>query len=171
VQIITNGTGKGLSIQNTNSSNNNEMLRIQNSGTAEFLLCVDASLDTKASIAKDGDIVTDGTVTVKSNKGIVRNSSSTQLRTEILTVSIPAGNLTHYDQFNGAIDVDVTFGTAFSSAPMMTIGNVTSGSIQGLTATIINVTASGFKFRLGNYSPFDFSIGATSIKVMAIGAE
>jgi hypothetical protein len=171
VQVVTNGVGKALSIQNTNASNNNEMLRIQNAGTAEFLLCVDETLNTKASIAKNGNIATDGTITVKANKGIVRNSSATQLRTEIITVNIPAGSLSHYDQFNGAILVTVNFSTAFSSVPAVYIGNLVGGDYQGLTPSIDNVTTTSCRFLLQNFTPYDFTISATSVKIIAIGAE
>jgi hypothetical protein len=172
VQIVTNGTGKALSIQNTNSGNNNEMLRIQNAGSAEYLLCVDEQLNTKAYISKNGNINTDGTVTVKGDKGIIRNSSGTQLRMETVTANIPAGNLPHYNEFNSSVIVNITFSTAFSSAPVVYIGNyITDGGITSLTGYIRSVTTTGCVLEYINRSPYDFSYGSSSVKIIAVGAE
>ncbi|MGB3077764.1 MAG: H-type lectin domain-containing protein, partial [Saprospiraceae bacterium] len=95
----------------------------------------------------------------------------TQLRTEILSASFAPGSLGHYNEFNSALQSNVTFGTPFSTPPSVYIGNVTSGSIQGLTITVENVTTTGCTLWLANYTPYDFTIGATSYKIVAIGAE
>jgi len=102
----------------------------------------------------------------------MRSSTSTQLRTELKTISIPAGSLNHYDnQFNGSIQIVYTFSSAFSSAPTVVIGNRVSGDLEGITMEITNVTASGFTLWLENYTGNDFSWGTTSYNVMAIGPE
>lgn len=172
VQVVTNGTGKALSIQNTNSANNNEMLRIQNAGSAEFLLCVDELLNTKAYISKNGNFNTDGTVTVKGNKGIVRSTTSTQQRIETLSVNVPSGSLAHYDEFNATVTVNVSFSTPFASAPTVYLGNyVIDGGISNLTVTIHSVTSSGCVLEYKNRTPYDFNFASSIVKIIAIGAE
>jgi len=171
LKVVTNGLGKPFTIQNTSSSNTGEMIRVQNYGTGNFFTLIDELSDTKASIAKNGNIATDGTLTVKNGKGIVRNSTGLQLRTEILTVNVPAGSISHYDQFNASIDVTVTFSTAFSSVPMVLTGNTSIGSYSGLTSEIINLTTTGCTFRLVNYTGNDWSVPASTVKLLAIGAE
>jgi hypothetical protein len=172
VQVVTNGTGKALSIQNTNSGNNNEMLRIQNAGSAEYLLCVDEQLNTKAYIAKNGNINTDGTVTVNGNKGIVRSSTSTQLRIETMTVNLPSGSISHYDEFNTSIVINISFSTAFSSAPAVYLGNyIVENGLRNISYTINSVTATGCVLEYFNRTPYDFTFSTGSVKVIAIGAE
>ncbi len=172
VWITSNGTGNTMFLENTNGANNTDMILGRNVGTGNFLRLNDSGNNEVTTIAKNGNIKTDGTVTVKGDKGIIRNSSATQLRTEIITANIPAGSLSHYNSnFNGGIFVPITFGTAFSSPPSVYIGNLISGTILGLTMTIEDVTTTGFTLVLGNYTSSDFTIDATQYKLIAIGAE
>ncbi|MGB4846937.1 MAG: H-type lectin domain-containing protein [Saprospiraceae bacterium] len=171
MELHSNGKGSSIFSDNTNLSNADKIIQVRNAGTGKFISLETNLGDVVTSVAKNGNIVTDGTMTVKGDKGIVRNSSGTQLRTEILSASFAAGSLPHYNEFNSALQSNVTFGTAFSSPPSVYIGNVTSGSIQGLTITVENVTTTGCTLWLANYTPYDFTIGATSYKIVAIGAE
>lgn len=123
------------------------------------------------TVAKNGNIVTDGTMTVKGDKGIVRNSTSTQLRMEIVTANIPAGSVSHYDQFNSPDYIAVNFGTSFTSPPAVSIGNVVSGSINALTMTIEDVTTTGCNIVLWNYTSSDWTYPATTYKLIVVGAE
>lgn len=171
VEVLSNGKGNGIFIDHTNLTSSSQMLRIRNAGTGNFLQMETNLGDIKTTLSKEGNFVTDGTVTVKSNKGIVRNSSSTQLRMEILTANFPAGTVNHYDEFNSYIETTVTFATAFSSTPTVAIGNHVSGSILGLTMFVSDVTTTGCTLTLWNYTPYNFTIPATSYKIIAIGAE
>ena len=171
MELISNGKGSCIFSDNSNLSNASPMLHIKNAGTGQFLRFETNLGDIRTTISKEGNMVTDGTITVKSDKGIVRSSTGTQLRTEIITVSIPAGSLGHYNEFNSSIDVVVNFASAFSSAPAVYIGNVVSGGLAGLTTQIEDVTTTGFHFNAYNYTPYDFNYGATTYKIVAIGAE
>ena len=171
VDLESNGAGNLIFGQSSSLISSADQIKIKNAGTGNFLKFETNLGDIVTTVAKNGNITTDGALTVKSNMGIVRNSSGTQLRTEIITVNIPAGSLPHYNQFNSAIQVTVNFGTAFSAPPGVYIGDVISGDYQGLTASVYNVTTTSCKFILQNYSPYDFTIGATAVKIIAIGAE
>ncbi len=171
MELISNGKNSSIFSDNTNLTNPDPIIHVRNAGTGDFLKLETNLGDVITKVAKNGNITTDGTITVKVDKGIVRNSSSTQLRTEIFTANIPAGSVGHYNEFNSGIFVNITFGTAFSSPPIVTIGNLISGTIKGLSMTVEDVTTTGCTLVLGNYTPYDFTIGATSYKIIAIGAE
>jgi hypothetical protein len=180
VQIYNQGAGRGLMIDQVNSSNSDDVFEVRNSGTGNFLSLITGLNEVKTTIAKngnintDGNIISEGTVTVKGNKGIVRNTSSNQLRVEVLSVSVPAFPYQHYDTNFGAPgqDVIVSFSTAFSSPPAVYIANAVSGSLMPLTKIIYEVTTTGFKFSIANFTPYDFTnAGAGTFKVVAIGNE
>lgn len=170
LDVETNGLGRTLQLKSTNPSNATTVVQVLNYGTGGFLELGNAD-DTKLSISSNGDIQTQGHLYVKGGKGIVRNSTGTQLRTEIITVNIPAGSVSHYDQFNSWNYVPVNFTTSFSSAPSVFIGNVVSGGLLGLSTRIINVTTTGGALEISNYTSNDFTYPATTIKVIAIGPE
>lgn len=171
VELISNGKGNSIFSDNTNLSNNSAIFRARNAGTGKFLSFETNLGDIVTTVAKNGNIVTDGTMTVKGDKGIVRNSSSTQLRMEIVTANIPAGQVNHYDEFNAPDHIDIDFGTAFSSAPAVSLGNLVSGSIGLLTLTIEDVTTTGCTIVLWNYTGHDWSYPATTYKLIVVGAE
>jgi len=180
VQIYNQGAGRGLMIDQVNSSNSDDVFEVRNSGTGNFLSLITGLNEVKTTIAQngnintDGNIISEGTVTVKGNKGIVRNTSSNQLRVEVLSVSVPAFPYQHYDTNFGAPgqDVIVSFSTAFSSPPAVYIANAVSGSLMPLTKIIYEVTTTGFKFSIANFTPYDFTnAGAGTFKVVAIGNE
>ncbi|HZV70745.1 MAG TPA: hypothetical protein VFG10_14420 [Saprospiraceae bacterium] len=171
VELISNGKGNAIFADNTNLSGNDPQLRIRNAGTGKFLQFETNLGAVRTTISKEGNIDTEGTVTVKGDKGIVRSSTGTQLRTETFNVTIPAGDLNHYDEFNATIDIDVNFSTPFASAPAVYLGQTVSGSLQGITVKIENVTSSGCELSLYNYTPYNFTYVATTLKVVALGAE
>jgi hypothetical protein len=172
VDLVSNGKNSAIFSDNSNLSNTSPIVHIRNAGTGYFLKLETNLGDIVTSVAKNGNIMTDGTITVKTDKGIVRNSTATQLRTEILTVNVPANNRPHYDDlFNTSLNIVVTFATAFSSPPIVTMGDYTTGYFQGVSAFINNVTNTGFTLRLENFSPYGFNLSATSVKVIAVGAE
>jgi hypothetical protein len=171
VELISNGKGNGIFSDNTNLSNSSPIIKVRNAGTGKFLSFETNLGDIITTVAKNGNIVTDGTMTVKGDKGIVRNSSSTQLRMEIVTANIPSGSISHFDEFNAYDYIDVTFSTAFSSPPAVSLGNVVSGGIGLLTITVEDVTTTGCTIVLKNFTSHDWTYPATTYKLIAVGAE
>ena len=172
MELISNGKGNSIYSDNTNLSNASPIVRVRNAGTGKFLSFETNLGDIVTTIAKNGNVVTDGTMTVKGDKGIVRNSTGTQLRTEILSASMPSGAVNHYDsEFNAWDYYDFNFATAFSSTPSVNLGNIVTGGFGGLTVQIIDVTTTGFTIEVSNYTPYDFTYVASTYKVIAIGAE
>lgn len=173
VQIETNGFNHGLYITNTNPLNASSLIAGQNLGNASYLLDFrDAGNNVKLAADKNGNITTDGTIKVKSSFGIVRSSTTAQLRTEILTVNIAAGTIPHYDEpYLPGITYTVNFGAPFTSPPVVYFGNIISGQFAGLTVRIHNVTTTSCDFSLINYTPYNFSFPATSVNIVALGTE
>lgn len=171
VELISNGKGNSIFSDNTNLSNSSAIFRARNAGTGKFLSFETNLGDIVTTVAKNGNIVTDGTMTVKGDKGIVRNSSSTQLRMEIVTANIPSGSINHYDEFNAWDYININFGTTFSSPPAVSLGNVVSGSIGLLNISIEDVTTTGCTIVLRNFTSYDWSYPATTYKLIAVGAE
>jgi len=171
VQIQGNGTGKALHLENTNAANSADLIYAKNNGSGNFLRLLDGGGNTQTKIDNDGDITTEGTITVMGNKGLVRNSSSTQLRMEIVTANIPNGSVSQYGEFNVPDYIDIDFGTPFASAPAVSLGNLVSGGIGLLTLTIEDVTTTGCTIVLWNYTGHDWTYPATSYKLIVVGAE
>jgi hypothetical protein len=171
VEINTNGKGAGLTIDHNNLANAAPLMHMLNSGNGQFMRLENGLGDIKTTISKEGNLTTDGTITVKTDKGIVRNSSSTQLRMEILNKSFPAGTVPHYDEFNAPAFINVTFGTAFSSAPAVSLAQEVSGGIGLLTLSILDVTTTGFTIELFNYTGYNWDYPATTLKFIIVGAE
>lgn len=171
VEILTNGKGNGIYLDHDHLTNTSPLFRMRNAGNGQFLRFENGLGDIKTTLSKEGNLTTDGTVTVKGDKGIVRNSSSTQLRMEIVTANIPAGLVNHYDEFNAPAYIEIDFGTAFSSAPAVSLGNVVTGGIGLLTLTIEDVTTTGCTIILWNYTSHDWNYPATTYKLIVVGAE
>jgi len=173
VDITSTGLGTSLYLLNDNISNNKPMINGKASGTGSFLLFENAGGTNITDIAKTGNITTAGTVTVKNNKGIVRNSTSTQLRMEILQADLVtpiSGQLPL--QPNQKFIIDINFATAFSAAPVVYVANI-MGSINGVYAatSITSVTATSCKFVLTNTTNEQIVILNNSWKLVAMGAE
>jgi len=171
VEILTNGKGNGIYLDHDHLTNTSPLFRMRNAGNGQYLRFENGLGDIKTTLSKEGHLTTDGTVTVKGDKGIVRNSSSTQLRMEIVTANIPAGQVNHYDEFNAPDYIDINFGTAFSSPPAVSLGNLVSGGISALTLTIEDVTTTGCTIVLWNYTSTDWSYPITTYKLIVVGAE
>ncbi len=171
MEILSNGKGNGILIDHTSLSNTSPLLRMRNSGSGQFLRFENGLGDIKTTLSKEGNLVTDGTITVLSNKGIVRNTTGTQLRMEIMNVSFSAGSVSHYDEFNSPDYIDVTFSTAFSATPAVSFAQFTSGGIGPLTMTIQDVTTTGCTIELFNYTGMDWSYPASTVKLVIVGAE
>lgn len=173
MELISNGLGTSIFSDNTSLSNTQPILRLRNAGTGEFLKFETNLGTTITTIQKDGDMVTAGGLTVRNNKGIVRNSTSTQVVSVLMTVNIAAGSLSAYDPggFNAQVTIPVTFTSSFSATPYVYIGNLTSGTLYGLTPAIENVTSTGCNLVLRNWSAGNFSYPASSIRILAMGAE
>jgi len=171
VEIQTNGKGNGIYLDHDQLGNTAPLFRMRNAGTGQFLRLEDGLGDIKTTLSKEGNLTTDGTITVKGDKGIVRNSSSTQLRMEIVTANIPAGQVNHFDEFNSPDYIDIDFGTSFGSAPAVSLGNVVTGGIGLLTLTIEDVTTTGCTIVLWNYTGHDWPYPATSYKLIVVGVE
>ena len=171
MELISNGKGTSLFSDNTNLNSSATMVRIRNAGTGKFLTFENNLGSIITSVDKSGNMITDGTITVKENKGIVRNSTSTQLRTELLSANIPEGEISHYDEFNAYEYVSINFSSAFSAPPAVFLGNIVSGNMGGLRLDIEDVTTTGFTIVIKNYTPYDFTYGDAVFKVMAIGPE
>ena len=174
VDIINSGTGGDLFMMNSNASNTNPMQQMRNNGTGKFLLMEDVNADEKFSVAKNGNIKTDGTLTVKGDKGIVRNSSATQLRMEVFqanfTIPISGEKLFTPDE---SFEINLTFPTAFAAVPSVYIGNVQNKTtyITSMQVTITDVTATGCKLIITNTLNHNLTLYNNSWKLMVVGAE
>jgi len=160
--------------RNSNASNSRNVIQVDNLGTGNFLSLTDGLANEKTTIAKNGNIMTDGTLTVKSDKGIVRNTNSTQLRYEVMNAVFEGLNGASLTLQPGTEAVrTINFSTPFSSPPYVTVGNVFNTTGSGglyLLCYVYNVTATSFKLRIDNVSSIDLTFTATW-KVMAIGPE
>ena len=174
VEILSNGKGNGIYIDHTNLTSSSQMLRIKNAGTGNFVQFENNLGNIRTTIDKDGDMVTDGTITVKENKGIVRNSSSTQLRTELITATFTGeedfGPLNQF--WSSPFTIPVTFGTAFSSPPAVYLGDIIlDGNASVLNVNISNVTTTGCNIAVRNISAQNVTLSDSSWTVIAIGPE
>jgi hypothetical protein len=170
-EVISNGKGSGIYMDMTSLTNSSPALRIRNAGTGSLIRMEDGLGDLKVNIEKDGDIITDGTIKVKTDKGIVRSTTGTQLRMEIVTAFIPSGTINHFDEFNAWDYIEVDFATPFSTPPAVSVGNLVSGGIGLLTMTIEDVTTTGCTIVLANFTGHDWNYPATTYKLIAVGAE
>ena len=171
IEIFSNGKNNGIFMEHTNLTNTAPLFRIRNSGNGQFLRFENGLGDIKTTLSKEGNLVTDGTITVNTNQGIVRSSTSSQMRTEVLSALVPAGNLPHWDQFFTSVEVNITFAEAFSATPTAYIGNIIGPGVKGCTLTIEDVTTTGCKLVIINYTPTDFEWSATTYKIIAIGPD
>jgi len=161
-------------LRNSNASNPTDVLRIDNLGTGNFLSLTTGLGDTKTTIAKSGNITTDGTITVKSDKGIIRNSGSNQLRYEVIPVTIEsAGGGTIAINGEGFYNKTITFPNAFIAAPAIWVRNVTL--IDGahpayVIPALMSVTSTGCSIWIHNPNNFTVDIRLT-YNLIAIGRE
>lgn len=174
VEIINSGTGNDLYVFNSNAANASTMFRLRNGGPGKYISFEDGNSAEKFSVAKSGNIKSEGTVTVKGDKGIVRNSTSTQLRTEILqaNLTIPVNGLIEIPN-EGSFIINVNFATPFSAPPVVSIGNIVKNVAYAnyLVVTITDVTNTGCKFNIVNPLSHNVKVQNTAWKLVATGAE
>jgi hypothetical protein len=164
------GSGAGLTVTMNNNSNTSAAIEVNHGGTGK-LIQLWGQNNSDFNVNNNGSLTTTGTVTVKGNNGIVRNSSSTQLRVE--TLITPSGSVSNMTVNGGAfITVPITFSTAFSSTPVVYIANVSNQNLAAkyFLATIADVTTTGCNVILTNVS------GGTVVvsgrwHLVAMGAE
>ena len=118
-----------------------------------------------------GNAAVQGAVTVNSGKGIIQNTSGTQLKYVVTNVSVnPAGTICA----GCLISIPVTFSQAFTSPPQVFVGNVTAAAsgVQYfyMQPTLDNVTSTGCGLILVNTSNVAFSLNYT-LNIIAIGAQ
>lgn len=182
---LSNSNSYAGYFRNWNANNSKNVIQIDNLGTGNFLSLQDGLGDTKTSIAKNGNISTDGslitqgaistqgTVTVKGNKGIIRSSTSSQMRYEAIQAVVEAldgsaltlcGNCTMYRTIN--------FPNAFSSAPAVSLGNQISGNGYAdlMLIKVMSVTSNSCVLRIENNLGSSISFKGTW-NLIAIGPE
>ncbi len=173
VEILNEGNGTNLYLRNLKAANSAALLRGVYAGTGNFLTLENNLGNIKTTIKSTGDITTDGAITVKENKGIVRNSASAQLRVETLTATFtPAGGSFDLLQPNQSREVTLSFGTAFGSAPVVYVANcITDGNSTFMNVQIISVSTTGCKLLIRNSTGNNMALYTCSWKVVAMGAE
>ena len=168
--VIDNSKGQSFRIQVNNDQNDNEALYVRHDGTGK-LISLNSANNEEFSVLNNGNTMIDGTLLVKGNKGIVRSSSGTQMRIETLTSpAIASGNLV----VGGSVSVNVNFGTAFSSAPTVSVANINSGfsgACDSLTPIIKDVTTTGCTIKVINTYMANSGAFSGTWKIMVIGAE
>lgn len=150
IEALNFGNGAGLIVAMNNSSNNATAVQVNQGGTGK-LMSLWGQNNSDFEVSNNGNLTTTGTVTVKNNNGIVRNSSSTQLRVE--TLITPSGAVSNMTVNGGTfITVPITFSTAFSSAPVVYIANVSNQNLAAkyFLATVSDVTTTGCNLILTN---------------------
>jgi hypothetical protein len=161
------GSGPGLTVTMNNSQNAEAAIEVNHTGTGKLLNLdgVNGSFD----VNNNGNTTTSGTLTVKGNKGIVRNSTSTQMRIETLNATY-SGNVVLSPL--GSESFNVFFTTTFSSPPSVYIGNIiTDGSASYMSTYIKNVTVTGCTLVIRNTTNSLLALTTSTWKLIAIGAE
>ena len=166
VQIYNQGAGKSLVVNNINSQNGADLIQFRNSGTGKFLSLVTGSGDIKTTIDKQGNLVTDGTLTVNGVNGIIRNTGVDQQRYEVISAAIPSTVL----QVGEFMEHTIFFPNPFTSAPAVTVGNFTAqqGVAAYIVISIVNVTTTSCKMFIRNVSNYGLTVHP-SINLIAIG--
>ena len=101
-----------------------------------------------------------GNVTVQSNKGIIRNSSGTQLKQVITAGNFAGGAYSPGLGLTGTL----IFAEPFSAPPAVYVGNIvstTSGAPGRFLISITNVTSSGCDITFINVDNSTLSFNAT----------
>jgi hypothetical protein len=117
---------------------------------------------------KNGNATLDGSLTVEDNKGLIRSSTSTQLKYVATSVTVNPGLLAAF----GTTTMNVTFTQSFSSPPQVYVGNVTGGAggwaeVQLTPASVTSTGCTLFIHSTHNVA----SSPNFSVQIMAIGAQ
>jgi hypothetical protein len=173
VEIFSNGKGNGILLDHTNLTNTSPLFRMKNSGTGQFLRFEDGLGDIKTTLEKDGDFTTDGTITVKGDKGIIRNSGSDQMRVEVVMAIWDPQVPIVIEAGLGGIIQDITFATPFTSVPAVYVANAVDNDWQAanFSPTVVDVTTTGCSLIIKNTSNNDINLPYTSWKLVAMGKE
>jgi hypothetical protein len=160
------GSGAGLTVTMNNSQNNAAAIEVNHTGTGKLL---DLMGDGDFTVANNGNMVTSGTITVKGDKGIVRNSTSAQMRIETMNATF-SGNVALNPL--ATTSFNVFFTNTFSSPPSVYIGNIiTDGSASYMSTYIKNVTVTGCTVVIRNTTSSLLALTPSTWKLIAIGAE
>ena len=160
------GSGAGFTVTMNNSQNNQAAIEVNHTGTGRLL---DLSGSGDFTVANNGNTVTSGTITVKGNKGIVRSSTSTQMKIETMDATF-SGNVALSSL--GSTSFNVFFTTTFSSPPSVYIGNIiTDGSASYMTTYVKNVTVTGCTVVVRNPTSSLLALTTSTWKLVAVGAE
>jgi len=168
--VSDNSVGQTVRIQVDNPANSNDALTIYSEGTGKMVAFY-KSFQERFSIANNGNVLTQGSVTVKGNKGIVRSSTTTQLRME--TVTSPTVSSTGLG-VGGSINVTITFSAAFSSPPSVSVANINSGFLgacDALCTAVKDVTTTGCTLKVFNAYMANSGVFSGTWKLNIIGAE
>ncbi|HET9744465.1 MAG TPA: hypothetical protein VFP97_02065 [Chitinophagaceae bacterium] len=178
---ISNSNSYAGYFRNWNSANSKNVVQIDNLGTGNFLSMTNGLGDTKATIAKNGQINTDGNIYTQGDlyvnglKGIVRNTYSNQMRMEVMNVTIPGGfHFVVSGEFVATQNVTVTFNTPFAQAPAVYRANLVSpanSAVEFVNFKIYDVTTTGFKINLSPNPNLDFVSDATTFKFVVVGND
>ncbi len=178
---ISNSNSYAGYFRNWNAANSKNVVQIDNLGTGNFLSLTDGLGDTKATVAKNGQINTDGNIYTQGDlyvnglKGIVRNTYSNQMRMEVMNVTIPGGfHFVVSGEFVNTQNVTVNFNTPFAQAPAVYRANLVSpanSTVEFMNFRIYDVTTTGFKINLSPNSNFDFVSVATTFKFIVVGND
>ena len=170
IAVTDQTMGTGVKIAMVDQGNNSPALEIVHSGTGKLASYSKGGSEV-AFVGNNGNLNTNGSVIVKGNKGIVRSSTATQMRYETISTStftsIGLG-------VGGSLSMNVTFSTAFSSAPAVSVANINTGYIgpcDVLSVAITNVTTTGCTVKIVN--PFMATTGVISgsWKLLIVGPE
>lgn len=168
--MIDKSLGQTVRIQTDNAQNNNEALYVRHEGTGK-LAAFDNSTGEVFAVANNGNVTSKGTMTVKGNKGIIRNSSATQLRMETVTSpTVSSAGL----GVGGSVSVTITFGTAFSSPPSVSVANISTGFVgacDSMCTAIKDVTTTGCTLKVFNAYMSNSGVISGTWKLNVIGAE
>ena len=171
VGIENYGTGEELYVVNHNISNTQPMLYLVNHGGGKYLKFNDQNANEVFFVAKNGNVMTDGTMTVKGDKGIVRNSTGLQMIYKVVPVTITLGGLGLSSTLSDYFTVNFS---GFSDKPAISIGNFTSPDLwfQRGSLTVVNVTNTSCQIAVHNNSSYNWPAGySTTINLIMIGPE
>ena len=178
---ISNSNSYAAYFRNWNVTNSKNVVQIDNLGTGNFLSLTNGLGDIKATIAKNGQINTDGNIYTQGDlyvnglKGIVRNTYSNQMRMEVMNVTVPGGfHFVVGGEFVNTQTITVNFNTPFAQAPAVYRANLVSPEnslVELLGYKLFEVTTTGFKMNISPSSNWDFISVATTFKFVVVGND
>jgi hypothetical protein len=126
-------------------------IQVNGSLTANGNASIQGPLTVAANTAVQGLLTVQGSVTVEGNKGIIRNTSSTQLKQVVTPVQVSHILI---PQNGGFVTQNVSWAESFSGTPTAAfVGNITFGvGFQIFTLHISNVTSTGCTLSITNTS-------------------